>query len=385
VANDKLNVLLISPSFSPNIGGVETHLDDLVGALDRRGCSTFVLTHSPITTPGIPWKSKEKIGKKVNIRRYWWFGNGLFHKVEKYPILDFLYLTPYLCFRALLFMISRHKDIDVIHSQGLNAALIGVVLKKLFSIHLIVSTHAVYEVQKTSWTANIVKRILEHADKVLCLSKASLEELAAFGLDRKKLSLYTYWVNLNIFKPLDKKKMRLKFKIKDAFTVLFVGRLIEKKGIKVLIEVAKALPNIQFLIIGVGPEENYVRHEEKENSNIIFIGKVKNTYLSQYYSCADLLCIPSLYEEGYGRVVMEAVACGLPVIGSDKGGIPEALDNSVSVLVSPTKDDLLREIRNLSNDRERYQKLKVKCADYAQKRFSEKNVSKIIKYYSIDI
>jgi glycosyltransferase involved in cell wall biosynthesis len=382
VANDKLKVLIISPSFSPNIGGVETHLDDLVAALDRRDYSTFVLTHSPITTPGVPWKAKEKIGKKVNIRRFWWFGNGIFHKVEKYPILDFLYLTPYLCIQALLFMINRHRDIDVIHSQGLNAALIGVVLKKLFSINLIVSTHAVYEVSKTSFTAKIVKRILEQADKVLCLSKASLEELSSFGLDREKMSLYAYWVNLNIFKPLDKQIMRAKFKIKDNFTVLFVGRLIEKKGIRVLIEVAKALPNIQFLVIGVGPEEKYIRHEEKKSSNIKFIGKVKNTDITQYYSCADVLCIPSLYEEGYGRVVMEAVACGLPVIGSDKGGIPEALDNTVSVLVRPTKEDLLREIKNLSNDMKKHQILKNKCTDYAQKRFSEKNASKIIKHYS---
>ena len=56
----KLGVLILSPFFSPNIGGVESHLDDLVSALDKRKYKVFVQTYSPITTSNVVWESREK-------------------------------------------------------------------------------------------------------------------------------------------------------------------------------------------------------------------------------------------------------------------------------------------------------------------------------------
>ena len=93
---NKMGVLILTPFFSPNIGGVETHLDNLVSILDEKGYRVFVQTYSPITTENTPWKKSELIGNNIKINRYRWFGKNLFHKLENYPILDFLYLTPYL-------------------------------------------------------------------------------------------------------------------------------------------------------------------------------------------------------------------------------------------------------------------------------------------------
>ena len=93
-------VLILTPFYSPNIGGVETHLDDLVEALDKKNFRVYVQTYSPITTEGVSWKSREEKGKNISIRRYAWFGKSLFHKIEKYPLLDFLYIAPYLFFRV---------------------------------------------------------------------------------------------------------------------------------------------------------------------------------------------------------------------------------------------------------------------------------------------
>ncbi len=85
------------------------------------------------------------------------------------------------------------------------------------------------------------------------------------------------------------------------------------------------------------------------------MGKIANVDLPKYYNIADIFCIPSQYEEGYGRVVIEAVACGVPVIGSNKGGIPEALNETVSILVEPTKDNLKSAISGLYFDEHKYQ------------------------------
>lgn len=103
MSKNKKGILIVTPFFSPNIGGVETHLDDLVSALDEQGYRVFVQTYSPITTKGTSWKAHERSGNEINITRYAWFGEKLFHKLEKFPIFGFLYLTPYLFIRSFFF------------------------------------------------------------------------------------------------------------------------------------------------------------------------------------------------------------------------------------------------------------------------------------------
>lgn len=375
------SILIISPFFSPNVGGVETHLDDLTKELDKLSYRVYVHTYSPITTPGVKWKSKEAYGN-VHIRRYRWFGKTLLHKLEKLPFLDFLYITPYLFLRVFIFYFLNSKKIDIIHAQGLNAAFIGKYLKKISKKKFIVSTHAIYELNLKSKTAFFIKWILSDADMILALSKASYNELISLGMEQKKLDTYKYWVNFEIFKPLNnKKELRAEVGFPDKFTVLFVGRLTKIKGVKELISVAKKLSSINFIFIGTGPLENYLRDEQMKNKNIIFLGRVENKKLPKYYNIADILCIPSQYKEGFGRVVMEAVACGLPVVGSNKGGIPEALDNTVSALVDPTIENLTEVIHNLYSNQDHYAKLKKNCRPYAQRCFSKSNAEKITMYY----
>lgn len=374
-------ILILTPFFSPNIGGVETHFDDLITSLDKQKYNTFIQTYSPITTPHTKWKSFEKRGNNIEITRYRWFGKELFHKVEKVPFFDFLYLTPYLFLRSFIWMIKNSKKIEVIHSQGINAALVGFFLKKIFNKKLITSTHAVYEFNKNSFTAKNTVWILNKSDKILCLSKASYKELLSFGIPREKLDLFKYWINIDRFKKLNKKELRKKLKIENKFSILFVGRMIEKKGIKILVKIAQKNSNINFIFIGVGPEEKYLEDISKKYQNIKFLGPIKNSKLHEYYNIADAFCIPSQYKEGFGIVIMEAVACGLPVIGSNIGGIPEAVDNSVSLLSKPDIKNLEKNILKLYKDKKLYKKLQSNCRKYAEEKFSEKNVNLITKYY----
>jgi len=374
-------VMVLTPFFSPNIGGVETHLDDLVSALDEKGYNVFVQTYSPITTPGVSWKKWEKKGNRIFITRYGWFGKDLFHKLENYPLLDFLYLTPYLLSRVLFFMLLNSRKIDIVHAQGLNAAVMGIVLKKIFRKRLVVSPHAVYGFQKKQLTGRIVKTILQKADRVLGLSKVILDQFPALGVDIDRMAEYKYWVDVDAFKPLDQKVARKRTGIDDIFTVLFVGRLIKKKGIDLLLNVAKNLEEIQFVFIGSGPEKSSIQSASKNLPNIRFLGKVSNSELNNYYNSADIYCIPSVYEEGFGRVGMEAVACGIPVVGSNRGGIGEALDKTVSLLVAPTVENLKEVILDLYNDREKLLQLKKNCRNYALKKFSKENIELILKNY----
>lgn len=375
-------VLILTPFFSPNIGGVETHFDDLVSALDRRNYRVYVQTYSPLTTENTKWRSHEHTGKNIYIRRYRWLGRSLFHRLEKYPLFDFLYLTPYLFFRTFIWLAFNSEKIDVIHAQGLNAAWMGKFYKKIFKKKLLVSTHAIYEIDKNSDTAKKIAAILKSADKILTLSKGSEDELISFGVDPEKIGFYDHWVDLESFRPLDKKEFRNKLDLKVSdFVVLFVGRLIEKKGTRVLTEVAKKLPEVKFVFVGLGPDADLLTIAAKENKNILFLGKIVNDQLYKIYNAADLFCIPSQYEEGFGRVNMEAVACGLPVVGSNKGGIPKALDSSVSILVDPTVENLTNAIDKLHKDKKLFALLQGHARSYAENKFGEDKVLLISKYY----
>ena len=110
-------------------------------------------------------------------------------------------------------MLFNHKKIEIIHAQGFNATFIGVVLKKFFSFRLIASTHAIYELDKASKTAKLIKLILDKCDKVLCLSNASKLELVSFGISNSKIDRYKYWIDLNYFKPMNKLLSREKYQI----------------------------------------------------------------------------------------------------------------------------------------------------------------------------
>lgn len=381
MANKSKGVLILSPFFSPNVGGVETNLDDLVVELDKLGYRVFVQTYPPITTRNVVWRRYEERGKNVKIWRYRWVGYGLFHKLEKFPLLDFLYLTPYLFFRVFVWLLFNRNKIKVIHAHGFNAALVGAICKEFFGKRLIVSTHAIYEIDRNSSTAKLIVSILNRAEKVLCLSKGSYDELVDFGVNKNKIDLFRYWVDLKRFKPLNKGSLRKELGIENKFTVLFVGRLIRKKGVRELVSVAEQVPKVNFIFIGVGPEEGFLRQKEMDVENIRFLGAIPNNIIYRYYNIADMLCIPSQYEEGYGRVVMEAAACGLPVVGSNRGGIPEALDDTISMLVEPTVEKLTKAITKLYRNKPYYQKLKSSCRRYAEQNFSEKNVNLIVQHY----
>jgi glycosyltransferase involved in cell wall biosynthesis len=148
-----------------------------------------------------------------------------------------------------------------------------------------------------------------------------------------------------------------------------------------LVEIAHELDQIQFLFIGAGPLESFLKDASKQNSNIQFLGNVQNYDLPAYYNSADIFCIPSQYEEGLGRVVMESVACGVPVVGSNRGGISEALNKTISILLEPTHDNLKNAIKMLHLDNKQLKALKMDCRNYATMNYSEKNLDLITKHY----
>lgn len=367
MATIKKTILHITPFFHPNIGGVETHLSDLIKETNKN-YNLIVLTYSPLTTK-TKYKKYEK-RKNIEIYRFPWIGLNLFHKFEKHPIINFIYLTPYLLIRSIF--ILKNRKIDTIHSHGINSAIIGIFLKNIFKIRKhITSIYSTYDnVPLNSFGTKIMVSVLNKTDKVLTQSFQSKQQLIKLGIKKEKLDLYRHWIDLKQFKP---QKIN-----KKIFSIIFIGRLIPQKGALLLAKIATTIPKINFLFVGDGPDYQKLKQYSKKYKNIKLYGNIPYGKLQQYYNLAHVFCIPSLYKEGWGRVIMEALACGLPVIASNRGAITEVINSSVGIIIKPTFSNFKEAILKMQKDYQKYQK---NCRPYALKNFSKKSVSLISKYY----
>jgi len=368
-------VLELTNAFSPNVGGAETHLDDLTQALVERGWRVYVLTYFPLTTR-VPWKRYEDRGR-IKIWRLWWFGHGWFHVLERYPVLQFLYLVPRLFLGAAWWLVRRGRRVAVIHANGLAAAFCARLLGPLFGKRVVFSSHAIYNLVPGTGLARAILWITGGFDAVLTLSDASRQEYVRIGLPSGRAGRFRYWVDLNVFTPGSHEEARRETGLSsDAFVCLFVGRLIPIKGVRLLLEISRQpeLREVVFVFAGVGPLAGEVAEAARANDNVVFAGRVDNTALPAYYRAAEVLCIPSQYEEGFGRVILEALACGTPVVGADCAGIREATSSDVAWLVSPKVDLLAGVLKRLANNRELINARRKACREFAEERYSVKNV-----------
>lgn len=376
-------VLMISIAFRPNIGGVETHLDDLCNYLTKHWYRVYVVTYQPITT-NAKGKWVEKRGRLV-VHRIPLFGHGLFHKLESYPLLEFLYLTPMLLFYSLFFMLKHWKEIGIIHAHGLNAALVAKTMASLFNKRFVVSIHAIYCLRKRPLLAKLLRWVLSPSTRVMAASEKTREDILAIGLPEAKVSTFVHWIDQSLFRPLDRLSCKKSLGLKDTFVVLYVGRFIKKKGIRLLLEVASKinLEDVTFAFIGDGPLANEIREKASLERNVMFVGKVGLGEIVKYYNAAELVVVPSIYEEPLGRVMLEALSCGVPVIASNVGGIPEVLNPSVGAVFKPNVDELDRSIRYFYINANKLQQMAKNCRNYATTYFSEKNAETIEKNYQL--
>ncbi len=363
-------VLITCISFAPNIGGLETHLLDLTSGLVEKNYKCHVLTYMPITT-----KVKAAIFEKhpgLTIYRIPWIG-GLFYKLTHLAFLEFIYLSPGLFFALPILLMGPARNINTIHSHGLIAGFVSVFWGKVFRKRVLTTTHSMYNFPQKGLYRQFASLIFRISDHTLCLSKKSYQEITSLGVTKNRASVFTYWIDLNKFSPVSNAKGKLK--IKFNFAVLFVGRLVEEKGIKELLEASKLWSaKIKLLIAGTGPMEASIPKSS-------YLGPIRNDLLPAYFSAADITIVPSTHDEGFGRVILESLACGTPVIAANRGAIPEALNESVGKLINISPKNIASTINYFFTHRSELAKLARKCRPFAISRYSSTNLFSITKFY----
>lgn len=165
----------------------------------------------------------------------------------------------------------------------------------------------------------------------------------------------------------------------DKKVVLFVGRLAEKKGVSYAIEAMRQVNNAMLVIAGDGPLKSRLQRQaetvQKESgSTILFLGAKTHEELKGIYASADLFVMPSITakdgdKEGFGLVILEAFASGLPIVASRSGGITDIVKDGVNGYLAEEKDvsGLADRINIVLQDKNIYNKMQTEAKKTAQR------------------
>ena len=242
----------------------------------------------------------------------------------------------------------RRENIEAIHAhwllpQGLIAAALGFTARRTTSF--VVTSHGADLYALNGWVLNALKRfVLRRASAATVVSRSMLDRLGGIGADTGKVSVLPMGVDLTERFTPDPSVLR------SQDEILFVGRLVEKKGLQYLIEamplVLQSAPHARLTIAGFGPEEAALRKQVERlglESTVTFLGAVQQTELPSLYRRAALFVAPFVQadsgdQEGLPVALMEAVACGCPVIAGHVPGIDDLLGNLTSELCVDARD-----------------------------------------------
>jgi glycosyltransferase involved in cell wall biosynthesis len=222
----------------------------------------------------------------------------------------------------------------LVHAHGIRAAWICVLGRRFAKFSLIVTLHNVPPVGIAGQLAQQI--ILKASEKIICVS-----QYIADGLPSDKVVVIPNGVDCEL--PCNRKPT-------DSFTVLCASRMSPEKGVDLLLEAAKLLPDVSFILAGDGPLRTAC--EAKAPQNVQFLGKrddVHNLLLK-----ADCLVLPSR-SEGQGLSVLEAFAAGTPVVATKVGGVPEnVVDGYTGILVDPENAEALaKALKSIRDDPQR--------------------------------
>ena len=187
----------------------------------------------------------------------------------------------------------------------------------------------------------MTRQVVRAADRLLVVS-ADLGSLAArdYGADPKHVRVIPNGCDAATFHLRDRAEARKDLDVAtDAELVIYVGRLVAEKGLRELIEAMRALatshPRSELVVVGDGP-----LRAELDLAAAGLSGRIRQTgalppdRVATWLAVANVLALPS-YSEGHPNVIVEALACGRPVVATPVGGIPEVVDATCSILVPP--------------------------------------------------
>lgn len=241
---------------------------------------------------------------------------------------------------------------DLIHSHYWLSGWVGHALQLHWKVPHIVMFHTLGEVKNSAYVneneptyrIDAEREIAQGADRIICASHDEARLVAELcDVSPERIAVVPCGVDLEHFRPLDKPSAKSRLGLgADDPVILFVGRIEPLKGIDILLRATSQLDGpFRLLVVGGDQRDNerllYLRELVDElglAGRVTFVPALLHEALADYYNAADVCVVPSYYES-FGMVALEAMACGVPVIASAVGGLPETVrDGESGLLVS---------------------------------------------------
>ncbi|MEL7669951.1 glycosyltransferase family 4 protein [Methanobacterium sp.] len=377
--------------------------------LVKKGFEVHVVTQH---NPHIPY---EEIMDGIYVHRFKWVEPKEFKALIHFKGLKdkFRLITYLISLFFNLFIICRRYNLNLIHAHhAIPTGLIGVIIAKITRIPIFITTHGmditthgveegslknVANFEEHFFFKHLLSFSLINCDKILPVSNDLEKRIVSLGAKEKKITVLRNAADIDRFKPAQNIKIRNKYQIKkEDVLILYVGHLEDFKG---LFELIHAFNNIKrenksakLMLIGEGSQKHKAIKEISllSEKSVIFTGKIPPTDIHEYYQAADIFVLPSHTDAGGPPVVfIEAMACGLPVIGTNVGGIPEGIENGVNGFIVPPKnvDELAKKLEILVKN----ENLRKEFGSNSLKKINgnsmtlEKKAEKLIKLYKNQI
>ena len=184
-----------------------------------------------------------------------------------------------------------------------------------------------------------------HAAVALAYSEEARQVMVRKGRTGPS-AVVPYGTDLSLFRAADRSALRQSLGVAGSVVIGYMGRLVPEKGLDTLIEAAEIIQRerpalaFQVMLVGSGPDEPRLRQLVDAaglRPRFVFTGAVPHTQAGEYMGCFDVFALPSRttprWKEQFGRVIIEAMACGVPVVGSDSGEIPRLIETTNGGLV----------------------------------------------------
>ncbi len=238
--------------------------------------------------------------------------------------------------RALERIAEENPDEIVISTPG-PVGLTALAAAKLLDIPCTGIYHTDFSMQADhfigdEWVSNIIENytrwFYRSVDVARVPSRQYIELLECRGFDPKKMKLFKRGIDMGFVKEDPKIQSELveKYALRDAFVMMYSGRLGKEKNLDLLIDLYEKMSsendNIRLLIAGDGPEYEKLKSRAVGHEGIVMTGRLDREELSYYYAVSHIFVFPSVTDT-FGMAVLEAQACGLPALVTDRGGPQE--------------------------------------------------------------
>jgi len=242
-------------------------------------------------------------------------------------------------------------DAHYMYPDGFAAVLLG----RIFRKPVVVSARGsdINRFRRFPVIRQLLRYTLKRADKVIAVSEGLKQAILPLGLPAEKISVVPNGVNATKFSPSPKDSARRTLSLPHKRIILSVGSLKPVKGFDLLIKAFKTVltesrdKDLYLVIAGDGPLRNTLQRLISSldlDEHVHLAGSVPHHELGLWYSAADLFCLASRHE-GWPNVLLEALACGTPVVATAVGGIPEIIrSDTFGLLTRRSVEDLARTI-----------------------------------------